>query len=337
MGTPEYREGVPHWTLKNLLARQLRYCLDTDRPFLVGFREHCDNCHGLQNDREFPIIENLLEGVVSVDVEQSLGNRIPDIILHIKDDKPKIIEVIDTSPPVEAKLADYRAMGVDAFGVMAHTREDVLGMLSAPVKWLKALTLKECRQRQRERLRQLWDFLESTADATFGVQQPNSKFPESEEEFIREYEIMRKRMAKEEFYISSEGMMISSWDSRPAWQKFVVAGRTVSKADLFSVIGMTRLVADINGSTSPVFDTLYDMIAVIRHANGAERDTGRKVKPLAEYPNIEAIRWKSARDQLGDILLYFERVFHFDRALKREQEKDITVEEETCPHAFQEG
>ena len=102
------------------------------------------------------------------------------------------------------------------------------------------------------------------------------------------------------------------------------------------MIGMTRLVADING-TSPVFDTLYDMIAVIRHANGAERDTGQKVKPLAEYPNIEAIRWKSARDQLGDILLYFERVFHFDRALKREQEKDITVEEETCPHAFQEG
>ena len=69
---------------------------------------------------------------------------------------------------------------------MAHTREDVLGMLSAPVKWLKAFTLKECRQ--RERLRQLWDFLESTADATFGVQQPNSRFPESERNL---YENMR--------------------------------------------------------------------------------------------------------------------------------------------------
>ena len=53
---------------------------------------------------------------MSVDVEQSLGNRIPDIILRTKDDKPKFIEVIDTSPPVEAKLADYRAMGLDAFG-----------------------------------------------------------------------------------------------------------------------------------------------------------------------------------------------------------------------------
>ena len=96
-----------------------------------------------------------------------------------------------------------------------------------------------------------------------------------------------------------------------------MAGRTVSKADLFSVMGHVKWTADINGLTDRVGDVLWAMMAKIRHANGAEKRVGQSVKAMVEYPDEARIEWESARSPWGSVLLYYERQFHTERAMAR--------------------
>ena len=91
--------------------------------------------------------------------------------------------------------------------------------------------------------------------------------------------------------------MITRGDLRPSSQKFVVAGRTVSKTELFSVMGHVKWTADINGLTDRVGDVLWEMMAKIRHANGSEKRVGQSVKPMVEYPDEARIEWESARNR----------------------------------------
>ena len=77
--------------------------------------------------------ENLADGAVKVKVPgewDSVGGIIPDLILYGVDDAPvRIIEVIDTSAPTEAKrekLDRIVRRGVDVVEVEVHTEADLL-------------------------------------------------------------------------------------------------------------------------------------------------------------------------------------------------------------------
>ena len=263
MGSSMNPEGLPHWTMKALLAKSLRHRLEYDIPFIAGYFGCCSGgCHRATGDVPYPAFENLLEEVTSVEVEGSVANRSPDIVLHRDNMPPRVIEIVDTSILTPQKLADYRHANVDVFVFEVHDRESVEAQLRSPVPLVAAPVLGNCRQQRRERLRELVKALESTPDATFGVQQPKVRFPETDEELARQLDEMDRRTSLSTTYVS-QGLAISHEDVRPSYQKFVVAGKTVSKAGLFSIIGFTKLIADINGLSDMVGDDLWEMLAKV--------------------------------------------------------------------------
>ena len=82
---------------------------------------------------------NIAEGAVKVKVPgewDSVGGVIPDLILYKADDTPvRIIEVIDTSAPTEAKREKLDRLvrrGVDVVEIEVHTTDDLLHLLKRP-------------------------------------------------------------------------------------------------------------------------------------------------------------------------------------------------------------
>ena len=57
----------------------------------------------------------------------------------------------------------------------------------------------------------------------------------------------------------------------------------VSKSDLLSAIRHVKWIADINSMTDRVDNTLWEMLAKIRHVNGLERNVGQSVRPMVEW------------------------------------------------------
>ena len=201
---------------------------------------------------------------------------------------------MNTSPITPEKLSDYRNGG-DVFVIHAHDLESVIGQLMSPVPLFSARVLNGCRKARGKRLQQLMEALESTPDATFGVQQPEIRFDVPEEDLFKQISESGARSSSSTTYISQDGFMLTREDVHPSSQKFVVAGSTVSKADLFSVIGHVKWMADINSLTDRVDDLLWEMLAKVRHAKGAEKRVGQSVRPMAEYPDEDRIEWESAR------------------------------------------
>ena len=79
---------------------------------------------------------NIAEGAVKVKVPgewDSVGGVIPDLILYKADDTPvRIIEVIDTSAPTEAKREKLDRLvrrGVDVVEIEVHTTDGLLHLL----------------------------------------------------------------------------------------------------------------------------------------------------------------------------------------------------------------
>ena len=317
MGTPLNPEGLPHWTAKSMFAHRLRQYLANDRALMVGYFEKCDECPEEQDIHPTPTFENLLEGVVRIGVEEDFGNRCPDITLHRDRLPPRIIEIEDTNPLSEEKLADYRRRGVDVFSVEVHNRQDVLGHLRSPVWLWNAPVIAYCREKQRQRLRQLLRRLEETPDATFGVLQPRIDFndPDWAE---KHFEQSERRVVRRTTY-EGELVTITRSESRPAFQKFVVADKTVSLADLLMVMAAVSVMADEHPQARELVPlSLYHMQALIRHQNGRERNVGHHRLSMADYPLDDLIEWESARGSLEDQLIYYERVFHFTRWRRRE-------------------
>ena len=305
-------EGLPHWTLKNFLAFQLRHYLANDRAVMVGYFESCDDCEETQKSNPVPTFENLLDGVSEVMVEEEYANRIADILLQRKNAPPRIIEVVDTHKPTSEKLADYKKAGADVFSVEVHNRADVLQYLHSPVKLWAALVMPMCRRRERERLSELLNRLENTPDATFGVEQPQRNSDNLEKQMER---VSRQTTYKNEVF------EITRYETLPAYQRFVVADKTVSRNDLLSLISAIRVIADQNPRTRMMIDPeLYYMQAVIRHQNGLDRNVSVDSKSMADYPSEEQIEWESARSAIGDVLMYYERIFYPKRAWARLQQ-----------------
>ena len=333
MGTPANPEGLPHWTGKSLLGVELRKALKEDRAVMVGFFEKCDKCDQSQWDDPAPTFENLLEGVVAVGIEENYGNYRPDIILH-RDNAPlRIIEVVDTSEPQPRKLAFYRKESVDVFKVVVHTRKDALDLAySRSMRLVDAVVVNDCRWRQRARLQDLMEALNTVPDATFGVKQMGSRsFTEAWAKIDpASYRDYTQALEKNREYFEIRGMRGSSSDvkidlppdvsekveraaRRLPTQQYVVAGRTVSRYDLLSVMTAVRFFIGeflhYPHAREIAIHTLFEMQAVMRHQNGKDHEGGSEVRELVDWPIGTKLLYESARNSHGDVLFYYERIF----------------------------
>lgn len=157
--------------------------------------------------------------------------------------------------------------------------------------------------------------LESTPDAIFGVEQPKLNF-DAPGALDKQIDEMQRRRVSSTTYVG-DCYAISRDEYSPSYQKFVVAGRTVSKEDLFGVIGHVKWIADINGLTGMVGAKLWEILLKVRHANGETRRVGHSEKLMVEYPVEDSIEFGATRPAWGGSLFYYERQFHTLRAVAR--------------------
>ncbi|MXY45466.1 MAG: hypothetical protein F4Y44_00470 [Chloroflexi bacterium] len=332
MGTPMYPEGMPHWTGKSLFGRELRKSLEEDRAVMVGYFEKCDKCDQFQREVPAPTFENLLNGVVAVGVEEDYGNYRPDIILHRRDAPPRIIEIVDTSEPNSEKLAFYKEQGADVFRADVHTREDVLALAySRSLRLLDGVLVNDCRQTQRARLQSMMRDLCTIPDASFGVKQMGSRLFEDvlakiDPESAREH---METIERNKEYFESDG--VRGWSShaeinlsleesdkvnaamrQPLTQQFLVAGKTVTRDELLSVISMVRIIAQElpeKHFRESVIHQLFQMQATIRHQNGRDHEPSNAPTKLVDLPIEDELLYESVRNSYDDVFLCYESVF----------------------------
>ena len=306
MGTEASPEGLPHWTIKNFLAKELRASLAVGMPHLAFVLEHCPNCdderdrfcvaHGSDADScgcsempRWPTTLNLLEAVTHIGVEETLGSRRPDILLRRKGKPPLAIEVIHSSAMDERKHRDYQKVGAEVLVLGSGDATQVRAFLGSGLKGFFVQGAGPCRGPARKRLRGLWNALETTPDATFGVRQ-----------------IGKGRLEPVSEVYVGEAMTITNRDVRYPY-KCVVADKAVSHADLIDIIGLFATLANAHGFLRSVGHQLWSMLALMRHANGKQTPSELAVKPMAEYPSSERIELDSVRSG-GDALIYYRRL-----------------------------
>ncbi len=159
MGTPGYPESLPHWTNKALLSHKLESRRKKQQGFWLFFRECCGKCEG------GGFVENILEGVTGVRSEADYENYRPDILLE-RDDKPPIwLEITNTSPPSQKKLAYCESQGIDVFelGGSQHPIDSTV---------IRAyISPHNCRKQKRERLASLWQNIADLDDPLVGIKE----------------------------------------------------------------------------------------------------------------------------------------------------------------------
>ena len=218
---------------------------------------------------------------------------------------PKVVvdteEVGDADPGYLLPLPlKYR---VDVFVIQACDREDTIGQLRSPVPGVSAPILNRSHQP-----RQLMDVLNSTPDATYGVQQPDLKIDVAGLERAKRLEELSVRRSQSKTHIGRDGFMITREEVRPSPQKIVVGGRTMSKSDLFSVVGQVRWIAGISRITD-----WGVTLEKIRRGNGSERNVGQSSKQMVEHPGEIRKGWESAPSPWESVLPYYQRILHMKR------------------------
>ena len=159
MGTPQQLEGVAHWSNKAMFAHKLERRRRRQQGFWLFFRECCGQCNG----RGF--VQNILADVTDVKAEANYGGFRPDILL-LRGDKPPIwLEVTATSKPSQRKLAYCARNGIDVFELEGSQRP-----VDATVRRAH-IAPRNCRQRQRERLADLWHQMANLDDLKVGIRE----------------------------------------------------------------------------------------------------------------------------------------------------------------------
>ena len=160
MGTQSHPEGLPHWTVKSMMAHKLRSALRAPArkygALHIGELRNVTVPTQLQNpgltkalervaDRVDPwpgfsyigykenphggceggtALVNILDGMEGgrVEMETPFGGYIPDIAVYPKDaEQPScIIECVDTSPPSPAKVKALDRLGIPVYVLRAH-------------------------------------------------------------------------------------------------------------------------------------------------------------------------------------------------------------------------
>jgi len=109
-----------------------------------------------------------------------------------------------------------------------------------------------------------------------------------------------------ELYLG-ESMTIANRDIQYTY-KCVVADKAVSHGDLIDIIGLFATLANAHGFLWRTGHELWEMLALMRHANGKQAVSELQVKPMAEYPSSERIELDSVRSDSGDALVYYQRL-----------------------------
>ena len=307
MGTDASPEGLPHWTIKNFLAKQLGASLAVGMPHLAFVLEECRECHdererfclahgsdadscGCSEVVRWPTTLNLLDAVTHIGVEEALGSRRPDILLRRKSKPPLTIEVVHSSAMDERKRRDYQKVGAEVLMLGSGDASQVRGFLRSGLKGAFWQAAGPCRSPERKRLRELWKVLDTTSDATFGVRQVgNGQLGPVSEVYL------------------GEAMTITNRDIHYGY-KCVVADKTVGHGDLIDIIGLFATLANAHGFLWRAGHRLWEMLALMRHANGRQAVSELQVKPMAEYPSSERIKLDSVRAGEDDILIYYQRL-----------------------------
>ena len=204
MGTPGHPEGVPHWSVKSMMAHKLRLALNfTPREYASLLPNELRNVQvpeQLQDPllmqaldrikdrvvprpgysyvayREMPhdgcqggtTLVNVLAGLLGGEVrlEEPYAGYVPDIALYAKDATTPscIIEVVDTSSPSEAKIATMQRKGIPVYSLRADN--DPWDVLHQPVVEVEMLANPACgAPLRKERVALLLEWAE--ADSPF--------------------------------------------------------------------------------------------------------------------------------------------------------------------------
>ena len=159
MGTPRQAEGVPHWSNKAMYAHKLEGHRKRQRGFWLFFKEYCGRCKG------GGFVENILSGVTSVRSEADYDGFRPDILLERGEESPIWLEITHTSPPSASKLAYCTDRGIDVFELEGGERPVDSAVRKAHISH------RNCRQRLRQRLFDLWQLIASLDDPLVGIKE----------------------------------------------------------------------------------------------------------------------------------------------------------------------
>ena len=197
MGTPEHPEGLKHWTVKSMMVKKLRAALgSTPRGYGQLFAGDLRNVQvpteiaepilmrslDRVRDRVTPrdmysyvayeeqshggcdggiMLVNLLADMCSgrVEVEKPFAGYVPDIALYAEGaDTPScIIEVVATSEPSPAKVAEMKRRGVTMYSLRADKPPNLV--FHEPVVVVEVLAHPVCGKKLRgesHRLNQEW-------------------------------------------------------------------------------------------------------------------------------------------------------------------------------------
>lgn len=159
MGTPENPESVEHWSNTAMFAHKLESRRKRQQGFWLLFGGCCGQCE----DGAF--VENILADVTAVKREPDFGGFRPDILLEKGDKPPVFLEFTRTSPPSAAKLAYCTANGIDLFELDGSSHPADSSLMKAHISF------SNCRKRQRQRLIDLWDHMDSLNDPKVGIRE----------------------------------------------------------------------------------------------------------------------------------------------------------------------
>ena len=218
MGTPGHPEGVPHWSVKSMMAHKLRTALhfsprqyaslmpnelrnvqvpeQFQDPLLmqeldrikdrvvprpgysyVAYREEphgdCEGGTTLVN-----VLAGLLGGEVRL--EEPYAGYVPDIALYAKDATAPscIIEVVDTSPPSESKIATMQRKGIPVYRLRAD--KNPWDVLHQPVVEVEVLANPPCGRSLRREIDRLWREWVEAESPFFGLR----NFPSGTQEYL---------------------------------------------------------------------------------------------------------------------------------------------------------
>ena len=165
-----------------MFSQKLERHRKLQKSFWLIYRECCGICEG------GGFVENILADVIAVKREADSGGFRPDILLERKDRAPIWIEFTHTSPPTPGKLKYCAAHGIDLFELDGSRHPFESSVLKAYI------SPRNCRNRQRQRLHQLWQHIASLEDPKIGIREDfRSSERQQREKDARWAEAERKR------------------------------------------------------------------------------------------------------------------------------------------------
>ena len=159
MGTPGNPEGLPHWSTRPCTPTTWNADANGNRDSGCFSRSVAGNAKALD------LWKNILADVTAVKSEAEYGDFRPDILLERSNKPPIWLEITHTSPPSAPKLAFCAAHGIDVFELEGSQRPVDSAVRKAHI------SLRNCRQRQRQQLFDLWRHLESLDDPVVGIKE----------------------------------------------------------------------------------------------------------------------------------------------------------------------